>query len=189
MQSLRAISEFSQNSGKIPWKFQRKMLKFLEFQRIQKLKFFMKLRNTCEILRKTEQFEFGEVQENPHLVDFEKSEKCAYSRYRSCRYSRERTVFIFSFEPGPGLNLPIRTPPLLWGYSCRGTRSGESLCGSFTSRSKQSVFFWTFQNTFQMKKTRGLRTHIFSISFHSTSLYDEAFSIFHVDRLSTLTDN
>ena len=41
-------------------------------------------------MKNSRHFEFGAVQRHAYLVDLEKSEKCAYSRYRSCRYSRER---------------------------------------------------------------------------------------------------
>ena len=35
-------------------------------------------------------FAIGAVQKNAQIVDLENAEKCAYSRYRSCPYRRER---------------------------------------------------------------------------------------------------
>ena len=45
--------------------------------------------------------EFGAVQRDTNLVDSERSEKCAYSRYRSCRSCRFRKLL----QDAPSLDI------------------------------------------------------------------------------------
>jgi len=61
-----------------------------------------------------QKIELGAVQRVSNVVDLEKSEKCAYSGYRSCRYSRERALqshlIFFNFHRFRGFNfhrLPV----------------------------------------------------------------------------------
>ena len=67
MQSLRAIIcmflEFRENFGENKSNLREFQIQF---------EIFMKMMKICEIVRKTAEFEFGEVQKNANLVDLEK---------------------------------------------------------------------------------------------------------------------